>query len=166
MSHFAKIAIVALAAGALAFAGASTVSAHGEPPFEPPTDGPRGTILREGFGPGRGLLAEYADIMHGAMAQLLGMSPEEVTEARAEGRMLHELAADAGVEMTELHAVMTTVRADMIEAALDDGVLTEEQAQRMLDHGWPMGRGPAQGQPPCDGEGPHMQGHGRWNRGS
>ena len=166
MSKFWKIGLVTVAAVGIAFATVSTVSAHGDPPFERPTEGPNGRFDGHGPRPGSGPLSEYTDIMRDAVATLLGMSPDELAEARAEGWMLHELAADAGVDMTELRDVMAAARVDMIDAALEDGVLTEEQAQWMLEREGPRGRGPHPGHPHCDGEDPNNQGQGRWNRGS
>ena len=166
MRKYWKIGLLAVAAVAFAFAGVSTVSAQGEPPFEPPIERPDGRFHGRGPLAGNGPLSEYTELMREAVASLLGMSPEEIAEARAEGRRLYELAEEAGVEMAELRDVMKAARAEMIEAALDDGVLTEEQAQWLLRRGGPRGRGPGPGHPPCDGEGPHMQGQGPRNPGS
>ena len=79
-----------------------------------------------------------------AIAEVLGMEPEEMKTALQEGKTLQELADEAGVDMEEIHEVMSALREDAaaereqamrdhIAQALADGTMSQEQADWMLE---------------------------------
>lgn len=155
-----KLFWLGLVAGVLvvgAGIGVSAVYAQEEPPFPTPSEGGpwgRGPM----YGHGLGFLGEYRDIMHEALAEALDLSVEELVAAREDGTTLFELAEQQGVEMETLWSVMDDARAEMIDQALADGVITEEQADWMSERGGP---GPGHHFGSCDGSGPRGGGFGR-----
>ena len=76
------------------------------------------------------------------MADALGLTVEEIEAARADGVTLPELAEEQGVEMAEVRAAAEAAKAEMVQAAVDEGLITEAQAERILSHeGFPCRRG-------------------------
>jgi uncharacterized protein (DUF433 family) len=67
-----------------------------------------------------------------AIADTLGISVEELEAAREEGTKLPELAEELGVDMADVEAAIQAVRAEAIDQALADGLITAEQAERLL----------------------------------
>jgi hypothetical protein len=89
---------------------------------------------------GEGLMDRDAHLA--AVAEALEMSVEELEEAITSGTPIYELAAEAGVD---LHAVMSGLMTERIQAAVEAGDLTQEQADAMLErmesHPGPMMHG-------------------------
>lgn len=118
---------------------------------EPPTDpgpGPHGT----------GLMSQYSEGMHGAIAEALGLTADELYAMRASGQTLAEIAAEQGVELEDVWAAQQAARAEVLAQMVADGVITQEQADWMLErmgshaafgmgYGQRMGGGPGYG--PC-----------------
>jgi hypothetical protein len=78
------------------------------------------------------------DSMEKALAEKLGV-PLATIEAQVDaGKLLYQIALDNGIAQAHLSAVMLEVRTIAINAALADGVITQVQADRMLQVG---GRG-------------------------
>ncbi len=71
-------------------------------------------------------------VMRTAMAELLGMSLDELETALAEGARLSQLMAEADVEPDAMRAAMTEVRETAVAEALADGTITQEQADCIL----------------------------------
>lgn len=128
MNAFVKGSIVLVLVAAIGVVGVSAVSAQGD---EPPV-GPSGPMY---FGDGPGLLAEYDDVIHQALADALGISLSELEAARQDGVRLPELAEANGVDLEDLGQVMADARAEAIEQALADGAITEEQAEWLTERG-------------------------------
>jgi uncharacterized membrane protein len=88
-----------------------------------------------------------------AAAELLGMTTDELSTQLWGGRTLADLADEASVDLQTLRdaveaanqAAMETAMRDVIEQALEDGYITQEQADWLLEgleQGFlPMGRG-------------------------
>ncbi|HSH05723.1 MAG TPA: hypothetical protein VLL52_24615 [Anaerolineae bacterium] len=93
-------------------------------------NGRRGRGGPEGGGPGAGLIDMEA--AEAAVANSLGISVDELQAAREAGTRLPELAAELGVDMADVEAAMETVKADAVAAAVADGTITAEQAERIL----------------------------------
>lgn len=116
--------------------------------------------------PATGTLHEY---MVAAFAAKLGISPETVQAQLDEGVRLSQIALDNGIAQEDLRAFMVEVRTDAINAALADGVITQEQADRMLKalaRGKGFGRGSGlrrggTGLGLCDGTGMMFGGRGQ-----
>lgn len=72
------------------------------------------------------------------IADLLGMTPEEVTTAiKEDGKTLQELADEAGVDMEDIRDALSDVRdeaiRERIQTALDEGNLTQDEADWLLE---------------------------------
>ena len=112
--------IVLLAVGVI---GATTVFAQS------PADTPL-----HGRGPGgRGL----SDAALEAAADALNMTTDELSAALQGGQTLEELAEEAGVDIEDVRAAIQAVRETelrkRIEQAVDDGTITQEHADWLLE---------------------------------
>jgi hypothetical protein len=101
-------------------------------------------MMGNGRGHGFGLGDEELE----AAANVLGMTVEEVSSALQDGKTLQDLADEAGVDIADVHAAIQAVHADemreRIAQALQDGTITQAQADWMLEgleNGYMMGRG-------------------------
>lgn len=101
-----------------------------------------------------GLLHDY---MEKALAEKLGVPLATIEAQFNAGKTLYQIALDNGVSQTDLPAFMLKVRTTAIKAAVADGVLTQAQADRMLQSGgYGMGQGMMRGGTgvgPCGGTG-------------
>ncbi|MFP3853982.1 MAG: hypothetical protein ACLFWD_06780 [Anaerolineales bacterium] len=159
MSKWIKFVGVGVLAAALVVGGVSVASAQSDNPTDKPALGPWGPNQGQGPGPGMGLMAEYSDVIHEALADALGISVSEFEQAREDGLRLPDLAEEYDVELDELFEVMNAVRVEVLEQALEDGVISQEQYDWMSERpGVPGGVGPRVGR--CDGEGPMRDGTG------
>jgi Spy/CpxP family protein refolding chaperone len=111
------------------------------------------------------------DYMEKALAEKLSL-PLATVEAQFDaGKTLYQVALDNGIARADLPAFMLAVRTTAIQAALSDGVITQAQADRMLQSkGLGMGQGMMRagtGTGPCGGTGipvgtgMHRGGHGQ-----
>ena len=85
-------------------------------------------------GNGAGLMAAYEDEIHQALADALGISLSDFEAARADGQTLADLAAKYDVELESLFEAMDSARAEVVAQAVEDGTITQEQADWMLAH--------------------------------
>jgi hypothetical protein len=104
-------------------AGATNVFAQGS------TDTPQ-----HGRGPGgHGLDSAALE----AAANVLNMTTDELTAALQSGQTLEQVAAGAGVDIADVQAAIQAVREtelrDRIQQALDDGTITQENADWLLE---------------------------------
>jgi hypothetical protein len=104
------------------------------------------------------------DIMHDGMmdafADALGLSVDTL-EARLEaGETMADIAQSEGMSQEEFLTLMQDVRSAAIEQAVEDGLISQEQADWMLDH---MGGFGQYGDCPMWGEG-DFQGPARGGR--
>ena len=77
-----------------------------------------------GMGPGHMMLDE--------LAELLGMSPQELFDARKAGKTLAEIGAEKGFSEQQLGDALLEKRRQQIEDAVADGDLTREQADWLI----------------------------------
>lgn len=152
------ILIVALAALALGAVGMGVASARGNNP--PSVHGMHNL---------HGALHTF---MVTEFARELNLNVNDVNTRLAAGETLRDIALSAGVSAEDFPAVMQTVRANALAAAVKANVITQEQADWMLSHGFGQGGGMyGKGSGNCDGTGPHgsrggMHGQGRgWQNG-
>jgi hypothetical protein len=86
-----------------------------------------------GPGGGRGLGLEGLQIT----AEMLDMTTDELITALRSGSTLEELADEAGVELQDIQDAIQAARADdmreRIQQALDDGAITQEHADWLLE---------------------------------
>jgi hypothetical protein len=71
--------------------------------------------------------------MFDAIAETLGLTPEGLFTELHSGKSLSEVAEAQGVDTEALHDAMQTARVEAIEQAVEDGTITQEQADRLLD---------------------------------
>lgn len=71
--------------------------------------------------------------MFDAAAEALGLTPEELFAELHAGKSLAEVAEAQGVDVETLQDAMQAARVEAIQQAVEDGTLTQEQADRMLE---------------------------------
>jgi uncharacterized protein (DUF433 family) len=87
--------------------------------------GPPGPRDGRGFG--------SIDTMHAAIADALGISVEALDEALADGVTIVDLADELGVDMEAIRAVIQAARDEALTKAVEDGLITQEQADRLRE---------------------------------
>jgi uncharacterized protein YidB (DUF937 family) len=136
-------AILALGGMAFSVYSATTANAAGTPSTE--------------FTFGRGFASQGLDFAQGfgtkddhplqpyveeAVAEILGLTVEELQAARDEGTRTVDLIEAAGLTVDEFRAALDEALPGIVEQALADGAITQEQADLILERGVPMfGRG-------------------------
>jgi polyhydroxyalkanoate synthesis regulator phasin len=126
MSRMIKVGMVGLlVVGALTVAMASSALAQGPDPLDKPFGGFGG----HGFGPFGGDRWTMFD----AAAEALGLTPEGLFAELHAGKSMAEVAEAQGVDTETLGDALQAARVEAIQQAVEDGNLTQEQADRMLD---------------------------------
>lgn len=105
------VGLVVLALGAL---GVGAVFAQGS---NPPAQG------------GYGSMHEYVEQ---ALAAKLGLAEKQIEDELASGKTMYQIVLDNGIAQEELAAFMNDVHKDAFAKAVADGVMTQEQADFML----------------------------------
>ena len=101
--------------------------------------GRHGDKGRGDHGPGAEI---FADIdMKAIVAEALGITPEELAAYHEDGLRLPEIAAELGVDETAVHEAVQTAKTDAVNQAVADGIITQEQADRLLEGGRCDGKG-------------------------
>ncbi len=109
--------LVVLALGVL---GVGAASAQGEqPPFS------YGWMMG-----GRGVLHTY---VVEAFADKLGLTAEAINDRLLNGETMFQIAIDEGISEADIAIFLTEVHSAAFKAAVDDGVLTQAQADAMLE---------------------------------
>lgn len=140
--------------------------------------GPRPPAAQSGYG----WMHEYVEE---AFAAKLGLTEKQVEEALAAGKPMYQIALDNGIKQEDLADFMNGIHKDAFAQAVKDGVVTQEQADWMLQrmqsryqNGYGLGNCPmhnGQGAPVGGGQGfgPGMMqnrgngyGPGVWNWGT
>ena len=84
-----------------------------------------------------GIAYAQGDGPRGALAELLGLEPEELHELLDSGKTIQELADEAGVDLEAFHEEMEANRAEAmrtrIEEALAEGEISQDQADWLLE---------------------------------
>ncbi len=81
-----------------------------------------------------GALRSYLD--HQAMvAEALGMSVDDLEQAIADGATMADLLDERGLTRAEFAEQLQAIRQDAIQQAVDDGVITAEQAEQLQNGG-------------------------------
>ncbi|MFC2054659.1 hypothetical protein ACFLV7_10275, partial [Chloroflexota bacterium] len=80
-----------------------------------------------------GLKDKDGTVWQTTLADVLGISVEQLEEAFADGETIHMLVDELGLDITDVKTALQAARADLIQQAVADGSITQEQADRMLD---------------------------------
>ena len=133
--------------------------------------------LPQGFGPGgmmgRGGYGPMHQYVEQALADKLGMTKADIETQLSSGKSMYQIVLDKGIAQADVPALLTEVHKTAFAKAVADGVLTQAQAdamlQRMSANGFnyancPMGgSGQQNGNGFRRGPGGGMMGGGRWN---
>lgn len=97
---------------------------------------PSGAPLHgRGPGGGRGPLGNGAGLQ--AAAEALGMTTDELIDALQSGKTLADLAEEAGVDLQDVQDAIQTARTtemrERIQQAVEDGTITQEHADWLLE---------------------------------
>jgi hypothetical protein len=115
--------------------------------------------LTDADAPPRGALKEIMDhALLRAAAEALNIPTEELSSRLAEGERLGQVARAEGLDVEEWHAILVAARQAAAQAALEQGLITEEQALRWQE-GWPNLERGKPGPGTC-GDEPHRMGRG------
>lgn len=83
--------------------------------------------------PGLGHPHWLGGIWSQAVSELLGLTPEEIQAQLYEGKSLAEIAAVQGVDEETLVGVILSAKQEFLQQRVEAGVLTQEQADLMLE---------------------------------
>lgn len=124
----------------------------------------RGQMGRGGMGMwsqrGAGEFGPMHEYMEAALAEAMGVSVEDLEAAYADGKTMWDFAAEQGLTVEEFQTVMLEARKVAVKNMVDDGVLSQEQADWMLSRMQNrFGQGGAGG---CPGMGGGFGRGGRW----
>jgi len=101
------------------------------------------------FGGGFGWTGGGEWTAYDTAAETLGLTPEELFDELRAGNSLTDIAEEQGVDVEEVYETISAARSEAIpeaiEQAVDDGYLSQEQADWVLEgldqNLFPMGRG-------------------------
>jgi hypothetical protein len=93
--------------------------------------------LQHGRGPGGGRGGHLGTAGLEAAADVLNMTTDELTAALQSGKTLETIAEEAGVDFADVQAAIQAAHAtemrERIQQALDDGTITQENADWLLE---------------------------------
>lgn len=75
------------------------------------------------------------EVIEAAIAGALNLSVDELEAMKAEGKRLPQIAEEQGVEMSAVQEAVKAAHAEAIQQAVEDGTITQEQADWLLEHG-------------------------------
>jgi hypothetical protein len=159
------ITVLALGVGSLAFAQSETPTPFSNSGYGRGMMGGWGGYEGMHSGWTNGDAGPYHDLMVETFAQSLGLSVDQIQSRLESGESIWQIAASEGVSAEEFRDMMQQARETMLDQAVQDGNLTQEQADAM-GSGWHMGGfGPGYGD--CLGNGVeggfHRGPHHGWN---
>ncbi len=132
--------------GALAVAGIAYAQTPEPPAAQDGSGGPFGG-WRQGPFDADGPHAEIHAAVQAALAEALGLTPEELQTRLADGERLPDIAEAEGLTQDELAQVMIDAKEAAINDAVAQGLITQEQADQMLERGFGPGMGGPHGGP-------------------
>ncbi len=100
------------------------------------------------------------DYMVDAMATALGITSSDFEARLAAGKTAYQIALDLGISADKIPALLSGARANALEEAVADGVITQQQADWMKTRRAGMGLCTGTGSGPRQGGG--MMGRGGW----
>lgn len=75
------------------------------------------------------------------VAKALGITVEELEAAQEDGIRLPDLMEDLGIEQEDFEANMKAIYEEILQQAIDDDIITQEQADQLLEEGFSGRRG-------------------------
>src|SRR3989304_1629510 len=142
MNKYSKILVVAPVDGVGALVGVAGVFAQPPAPTQTPGGFGPGMVGGEGrmgggsgpgwMGGGFGLMAEYRDLIHTQIAEALGLTLDELNAELAAGKTPFVIAQEKGIDFAKVQEAMQAAPAEALKQAVEDGKLTQEQADWML----------------------------------
>ncbi|GJM40954.1 MAG: hypothetical protein DHS20C20_12360 [Ardenticatenaceae bacterium] len=113
----------------------------------------------------RGLAKEIfsRDDAQAVIAEALGLTVEELAAAREDGTRVSDLAEEQGIDMETLATAVSDARTAAIETAVEDGTLTQDQADTLLSQDGPGFGGHGHGRGGHGHGGPRGGGNGNGN---
>ena len=135
MSKWFKIGIVGLlVVGALTAVMAGAALAQDETPVAPEDSLPHADGLGMGRGMGRGMGSQ---VELEAAAEALGMTADELKTQLWGGKTLADLAEEKGIDLADVQAAVEaaqeTAMRENIAQAVEDGTITQEHADWLLE---------------------------------
>ena len=131
------VAAIGLVVGGAAFAGSRSpgTAARGAAPYSqvPFMRGGMGAFQPGGTGE-LGFGGELHDYVFQAVAESLGLSVEELGARLADGEGLPAIAQELGLAEDDLPTLLEQARSSALAAAVEGGLLTQEQADWMVEH--------------------------------
>jgi hypothetical protein len=79
------------------------------------------------------------------LAKALGITLDELDAAKEDGQRIPDLLETLGIEPEEFQANMEALREEILTQAVEDGLITQEQADQMLEDGFGGMRSPGGG---------------------
>lgn len=137
MKKYMMIGVVTAVLTLAVFGVGSALAQGGQPPS--------GGMM---MGGGRGWMHDYVEE---ALAEKLGLTEGEVEEAFASGKNMYQIVREAGTAESDIPALLTEVHKAAFDKAVAAGVLTQQQADWMLQRmqanpaGWGTGYCPTMG---------------------
>jgi hypothetical protein len=159
------VVVVALGLVTLAYAQTPNPSTP-QTPFGPGMGRGRMGPGMMGGQAGAGEYGPMHEYMQEALAEGLGVEEAELDAALAEGKTMWQFAEEKGLTIEAFQAVMLDARQQAIEKMVEDEVLTQEQADWMLNRMqgmWGQGGYGARGGCPGMGGGSFGGRGGRWS---
>lgn len=153
------VAIAALATGVVFAQGSQSAQTANTTGYGPGMNGSRGN----------GPIHDYVEQV---LAQRLGLTEEQVEQALTAGKTMYQIALDNGIAEAEIPALLSDVHKTALDKAVADGVLTQAQADLMLQcmtiNGFNLANCPMGGQQNGAGfrggqGGGMMRGRGNWS---
>jgi hypothetical protein len=100
----------------------------------------RAAGLPVGFGPGRMMMGgrggqgQIHEYVEQALADKLGMTVADVETALSSGKSMSQIAIDKGTKAADVTALLSEVHKTALAKAVTDGLLTQAQADTMLQN--------------------------------
>jgi hypothetical protein len=157
------VGLVVLSIGATSIAYAQTESPQ---PYSNPGYGPgmMGGKGRYGVGMVDGGLGLFHDALIESFADVLGLTASQLESRLESGETMWQVVEAEGISWEEYSVIMQDARSAALDQAVEDGTITQEQADFMNSRG--QARGYARGKGGCMGSeyGAGQRGpQGRWN---
>ena len=160
------IGLLAMAFGATSIAYAQTESPqpYGNPGYGPGMMGGKG---RYGGGMVDGGLGLFHDALIESFADALGLTASQLETRLESGETMWQVAEAEGISREEFSVIMQDARSAALDQAVEDGTITQDQAEFMHSRGqargYASGNGGCMGSEYSAGQGIHRGHQGRWN---